>query len=178
MNLTTVRTRFAPSPTGFMHVGNLRTALYEYLIAKSAGGSFVLRIEDTDQDRLVDGAIDIIYRTLRQVGLVHDEGPDIGGPYGPYVQSQRLALYQSFAQELVQRGHAYFCFCSRERLESLKNQAENSGFSGYDRHCRNLPAEELEPSGVRHPLCCPTENAAYGIHNVHGRGFRIHYGGE
>ncbi|MGI6325999.1 MAG: glutamate--tRNA ligase [Saccharofermentanales bacterium] len=144
MNLTTVRTRFAPSPTGFMHVGNLRTALYEYLIAKSAGGSFVLRIEDTDQDRLVDGAIDIIYRTLRQVGLVHDEGPDIGGPYGPYVQSQRLALYQSFAQELVQRGHAYFCFCSRERLESLKNQAENSGFSGYDRHCRNLPAEELE----------------------------------
>ena len=93
-----VRTRFAPSPTGFMHVGNLRTALYEYLLAKSVGGTFVLRIEDTDQERLVDGATDIIYSTLKTAGLIHDEGPDIGGPYGPYVQSERMHLYKPYAQ--------------------------------------------------------------------------------
>src|SRR5664280_1463801 len=103
-----VRTRFAPSPTGFMHVGNLRTALYEYLIAKSAGGTFVLRIEDTDQERLVDGAIDIIYNTLKKAGLMHDEGPDIGGPYGPYVQSERMQLYMPYAQQLVSEGKAYY----------------------------------------------------------------------
>ena len=102
-----VRTRFAPSPTGFMHVGNLRTALYEYLIAKSLNGKFVLRIEDTDQERLVEGAVDVIYDTLKQVGIVHDEGPDVGGPYGPYVQSQRKDMYLPYAQELVKNGKAY-----------------------------------------------------------------------
>lgn len=134
-----VRTRFAPSPTGFMHVGNLRTALYEYLIAKSQGGKFVLRIEDTDQQRLVRGATDVIYHTLQQVGLRHDEGPDIGGPYGPYVQSARKELYLPYAKQLVEQGKAYYCFCTKERLESLHDE---NGIGGYDRHCRNLPGEE------------------------------------
>jgi glutamyl-tRNA synthetase len=125
-----VRTRFAPSPTGFMHVGNLRTALYEYLIAKASGGSFVLRIEDTDQGRLVDGAVDIIYKTLREVGMRHDEGPDIGGPYAPYVQSERLSMYRPYAEELVSKGQAYYCFCTRERLDSLKENAKPGTFSG------------------------------------------------
>lgn len=143
MQEKTVRTRFAPSPTGFMHVGNLRTALYEYLIAKSQGGTFVLRIEDTDQERFVEGAVDIIYNTLRQVGLKHDEGPDIGGEYGPYVQSERKDLYLPYAQQLVREGKAYYCFCTKERLESL--HAEGDGeFGGYDRHCRNLPQEEVD----------------------------------
>lgn len=138
-----VRTRFAPSPTGFMHIGNLRTALYEYLIAKSQGGDFVLRIEDTDQERLVDGAEKIIYKTLKKVGLEHDEGPDIGGEYGPYVQSKRKDMYRPYAEQLVREGKAYYCFCSKERLESLKS--ENGEFaSGYDRHCRELPKEEAE----------------------------------
>ena len=119
-----VRTRFAPSPTGFMHVGNLRTALYEYLIAKSLNGKFVLRIEDTDQERLVEGAVDVIYDALKQVGIVHDEGPDVGGPYGPYVQSQRKDMYLPYAQELVKNGKAYYCFCNKERLDSL-NEGEN-----------------------------------------------------
>ena len=137
-----VRTRFAPSPTGFMHVGNLRTALYEYLIAKSLNGKFVLRIEDTDQERLVEGAVDVIYDTLKQVGIVHDEGPDVGGQYGPYVQSQRKDMYLPYAQELVKNGKAYYCFCSKERLDSL-NEGENV-FGGYDRHCRNLSQEEVD----------------------------------
>ncbi len=141
----TVRTRFAPSPTGFMHVGNLRTALYEYLIAKAAGGSFVLRIEDTDQGRLVEGAVDIIYKTLREVGMNHDEGPDIGGPYAPYVQSERLSMYRPFAEELVEKGHAYYCFCTKERLDSLKEQAGEGSFTGgYDRHCRHLTQTEID----------------------------------
>ena len=135
-----VRTRFAPSPTGFMHVGDLRTALYEYLVAKSQGGSFVLRIEDTDRERLVEGAEDVIYKTLEQVGLSHDEGPDIGGEYGPYVQSQRKDLYKPYAEQLVREGKAYYCFCTKERLESLHNEA---GIGGYDRHCRDLPEEEV-----------------------------------
>ncbi len=135
-----VRTRFAPSPTGFMHVGNLRTALYEYLVAKSQGGSFVLRIEDTDRERLVEGAEDVIYKTLEQVGLSHDEGPDIGGEYGPYVQSQRKDLYKPYAEQLVRERKAYYCFCTKERLESLHNEA---GIGGYDRHCRDLPEEEV-----------------------------------
>lgn len=141
MEKQTVRTRFAPSPTGFMHVGNLRTALFEYLIAKSQGGSFVLRIEDTDQERFVEGATDVIYHTLQQVGLQHDEGPDIGGPYGPYVQSQRKDIYLPYAQQLVKEGKAYYCFCSKERLASLHDE---NGIGGYDRHCRNLPPEETE----------------------------------
>ena len=141
MDKRVVRTRFAPSPTGFMHVGNLRTALYEYLIAKSQGGCFVLRIEDTDQERLVEGAVQVIYRTLEQVGLKHDEGPDVGGEYGPYVQSERKDLYRPYAEQLVREGKAYYCFCTKERLESL--HAEKEG-GGYDRHCRDLPADEVK----------------------------------
>lgn len=136
-----VRTRFAPSPTGFMHVGNLRTALYEYLVAKSQGGTFVLRIEDTDQERYVEGATDVIYQTLQQVGLKHDEGPDVGGAYGPYIQSERKDLYKPYAEQLVREGKAYYCFCTKERLESI--HAADS-FGGYDRHCRDLPAEEVQ----------------------------------
>ena len=111
-----VRTRYAPSPTGYMHIGNLRTALYEYLIAKSLKGKFILRIEDTDQERYVDGAIDIIYKALKIAGLNHDEGPDIGGDYGPYVQSERKDTYLPYAKELVEKGEAYYCFCTKERL--------------------------------------------------------------
>ena len=136
-----VRTRFAPSPTGFMHVGNLRTALFEYLIAKSQQGKFILRIEDTDQERLVEGAVDVIYDTLQQVGLDHDEGPDIGGEYGPYIQSQRKDTYRPYAEQLVREGKAYYCFCTKERLESLHQEDR---FRGYDRHCRDLPAEEVQ----------------------------------
>lgn len=141
---TVVRTRFAPSPTGFMHVGNLRTALYEYLLAKSAGGIFVLRIEDTDQERYVEGAIDIIYRTLKTAGLEHDEGPDIGGPYGPYVQSERMHLYKPYAEQLISDGKAYYCFCTKERLDSLREQASSPETGGYDRHCRDLSVKEIQ----------------------------------
>lgn len=136
-----IRTRYAPSPTGFMHVGNLRTALYEYLIAKSQGGTFVLRIEDTDRERMVDGAVDVIYDTLRVAGLKHDEGPDIGGEYGPYVQSERKDMYLPYAEQLIAEGKAYRCFCTKERLEQI--QSENVG-GGYDRHCRDLPQEEID----------------------------------
>lgn len=141
MESKTIRTRYAPSPTGYMHVGNLRTALYEYLIAKSQHGTFVLRIEDTDQERFVEGAVDVIYQTLQKVGLKHDEGPDVGGPYGPYVQSERKDMYKPYAEQLVKEGKAYYCFCTKERLDSLK---EEGNFGGYDRHCRDLPAEEVE----------------------------------
>ncbi|MDD5952984.1 MAG: glutamate--tRNA ligase [Oscillospiraceae bacterium] len=167
---TTVRTRFAPSPTGFMHVGNLRTALYEYLIAKSQGGQFVLRIEDTDRERLVEGAVDVIYNTLEQVGLRHDEGPDIGGPYGPYVQSERMDLYRPYAEQLVKEGKAYYCFCDKERLESLHQEGE---FGGYDRHCRDLPQEEVErllsegkPYVIRQKM--PTEGSTTFVDAVYG----------
>ena len=141
-----VRTRYAPSPTGFMHVGNLRTALYEYLIAKSNNGDFVLRIEDTDRERLVPGAVDVIYETLKEVGLKYDEGPNIGGKYGPYVQSERKNLYKQMADQLVKEGKAYYCFCTKERLDNLHNQQNSKGetFGGYDRHCRNLTPEEIE----------------------------------
>lgn len=146
MTTPTVRTRYAPSPTGMMHVGNLRTALYEYLIARSLGGSFILRIEDTDQERQVEGALDLIYHTLREVGMTHDEGPDVGGPHGPYVQSERLHLYRPHAEQLVAEGKAYHCFCSKERLESVRAAAEAAGnfAGGYDRHCRDLPAEVVQ----------------------------------
>ncbi|MBQ8572557.1 MAG: glutamate--tRNA ligase [Ruminococcus sp.] len=136
-----VRTRYAPSPTGFMHVGNLRTALYEYLIAKNQGGSFVLRIEDTDQERYVEGAVDVIYNTLKIAGLKHDEGPDIGGDFGPYVQSERKDMYLPFAEQLIAEGKAYRCFCTKERLESIQQDSE---FGGYDRHCRDLPQDEID----------------------------------
>ena len=138
-----VRTRFAPSPTGFMHVGNLRTALYEYLIAKSLGGDFVLRIEDTDQDRKVEGAVDIIYNTLNDAGLKHDEGPDVGGEYGPYVQSERKNMYIPYAEELLKNGHAYRCFCTKERLDGLRANSDDPG-AGYDRHCRDLSEKEIQ----------------------------------
>ena len=136
-----VRTRYAPSPTGFMHVGNLRTELYEYLIAKSQGGTFVLRIEDTDQERYVEGAVEVIYNTLKLAGIEHDEGPDKGGDYGPYVQSERKDMYLPYAEQLIKDGKAYRCFCSKERLEKL---AEDSEFGGYDRHCRDLSQEEID----------------------------------
>ena len=135
-------TRFAPSPTGFMHIGNLRTALYAYLLARANNGKFILRIEDTDQERLVEGAVDVIYDTLRVSGMKHDEGPDIGGPNGPYIQSQRKDIYMKYAKELVDKGYAYYCFCTKERLDSLHETGDIG--AGYDRHCRNLPKEEVE----------------------------------
>jgi len=139
--MSKVRTRFAPSPTGFMHVGNLRTALYEYLVAKSQDGVFVLRIEDTDRERYVEGAVDVIYNTMKTAGLVHDEGPDIGGQYGPYVQSERKDMYLPYAQQLIDEGKAYRCFCTKERLEEVQSSAIGAG---YDRHCRDLPQEEID----------------------------------
>ncbi len=138
-----IRTRFAPSPTGYMHIGNLRTALYEYLIAKSQGGKFILRIEDTDQERYVEGAADIIYNTLKMTGLHHDEGPDVGGAFGPYVQSERMGMYMDYAKELVEKGEAYYCFCTKERLEALK-ATKGEAFAKYDRHCYHLPQEEVQ----------------------------------
>jgi len=142
---TEVRTRYAPSPTGYMHIGNLRTALYEYLIAKSNNGKFILRIEDTDQERYVEGAIDIIYKTLKMAGLQHDEGPDIGGEYGPYIQSERKQIYMDYAKKLVELGEAYYCFCSKERLNKLKEECEAAGTGyKYDRHCLKLSKEEVQ----------------------------------
>ncbi len=141
-----VRTRFAPSPTGRMHVGNLRTALYAYLIAKHEGGDFILRIEDTDQERLMEGAVDIIYRTLDKTGLHHDEGPDRDGGCGPYVQSERVAsgLYMQYAKELIEKGEAYYCFCDKERLESLATEVNGKTITVYDKHCLHLSKEEIE----------------------------------
>ena len=144
--MSKVRTRFAPSPTGRMHVGNLRTALYAYLIAKHEGGDSILRIEDTDQERYVEGALDIIYHTLKETGLVHDEGPDLDGGVGPYVQSERQAqgIYLKYAKELVEKGEAYYCFCDKERLESLKQEVAGKEIIVYDKHCLHLSKEEVE----------------------------------
>ncbi|MCR4934441.1 MAG: glutamate--tRNA ligase [Lachnospiraceae bacterium] len=141
-----IRTRFAPSPTGRMHVGNLRTALYEFLIAKHDGGDFILRIEDTDQERFVEGAIDIIYRTLEKTGLVHDEGPDKDKGFGPYVQSERMAsgIYLEYAKKLIEKGEAYYCFCDAERLETLKQVVDGKEIVVYDKHCLSLSKEEIE----------------------------------
>ena len=136
-------TRFAPSPTGYMHIGNLRTALYAYLIAKHGEGNFILRIEDTDRERLVEGAVDVIKDTLKLTGLDYDEGPDVGGSHGPYVQSERKAIYMEYAKKLVELGAAYYCFCTKERLEKLH---EEDSLGGYDRHCRNLSSEQIEES--------------------------------
>lgn len=135
-----VRTRFAPSPTGYLHIGGLRTALYAYLYAKKNGGKFVLRIEDTDRERYVPGAVEIIYATLKDAGLVYDEGPDVGGDYGPYIQSERKNTYLEYAKQLVENGHAYYCFCDKERLEKLHEQ----GATKYDKHCASLSKEEVE----------------------------------
>ena len=144
--MSTVKTRFAPSPTGRMHVGNLRTALYAYLIAKHEGGKFMLRIEDTDQERFMEGALEIIYRTLAKTGLVHDEGPDKDGGVGPYVQSERQAqgLYMKYAKKLIEQGDAYYCFCDKERLESLKTEVAGKEITVYDKHCLYLSKEEIE----------------------------------
>lgn len=146
--MTKIRTRFAPSPTGRMHVGNLRTALYEFLIAKHEDGDFILRIEDTDQERYVEGAVEAIYRTLDLTGLKHDEGPDIGGEYGPYVQSERQkeGIYLKYAKDLIDKGEAYYCFCDQERLDSLKTVVSSDGtqISKYDKRCLHMAKEEIQ----------------------------------
>lgn len=140
-----VRTRFAPSPTGYMHLGNLRTALYTYLWARRNDGKFILRIEDTDQEREVPGAVDLIYKSLKIAGLSHDEGPDVGGPCGPYVQSERKDMYLPYAKQLIESGHAYYCFCTRERLEEARAEAEKKGETfKYDKHCLHLSKEEIQ----------------------------------
>ncbi|MGI6394335.1 MAG: glutamate--tRNA ligase [bacterium] len=147
MNFEKVRTRFAPSPTGYMHVGNLRTALYAWLIARKDGGSFVLRIEDTDQERKIEGAVEVIYKTLKDTGLNHDEGPDVGGDFGPYIQSERVkaGIYGEYALNLIEKKEAYRCFCTKERLENLRKECEAAGKQvKYDRHCLNLSEEEIE----------------------------------
>ena len=136
-----IKTRFAPSPTGFMHVGNLRTALYSYLIARANEGKFIIRIEDTDQERFVEGATDLIFATLKASGIDYDEGPDIGGPSAPYIQSERKEIYKKYAEILIEKGEAYYCFCSKDRLEKIHE--DENGYS-YDRHCRNLSKEEVE----------------------------------
>lgn len=138
-----VKTRFAPSPTGIMHIGNLRSALYEYLIAKAKGGAFILRIEDTDRERYVEGAVEVIYRTLQRCGLSYDEGPDIGGPNGPYIQSERLPLYKSYAEQLIDAGHAYPCFCPVTK-ETAPEEGDAPMVFGYDRRCRNIDPLEAK----------------------------------
>ena len=144
--MSKVKTRFAPSPTGRMHVGNLRTALYAYLIAKHEGGTFMLRIEDTDQERYVEGAVEIIYRTLQKTGLIHDEGPDKDGGCGPYVQSERqkAGIYMEYAKKLIEKGEAYYCFCDKERLDSLRQEVAGKEIMMYDKHCLHLSKEEVE----------------------------------
>ena len=138
----TVRTRYAPSPTGFMHVGNLRTALYEYLVAKSQGGKFILRIEDTDRERLVEGAVDFIYNTLKLAGLQHDEGPDIGGDFGPYVQSERKDMYLPYAEQLIRDGKAYRCFCSKETTDTAATFRRRRSTAFSLRACPMLSARK------------------------------------
>ncbi|MBU1357028.1 MAG: glutamate--tRNA ligase [Candidatus Edwardsbacteria bacterium] len=149
-----VRTRFAPSPTGYMHIGNLRTALYAYLIARAMNGKFILRIEDTDQERLVEGSVEVIYNTLRLVGLEHDEGPDIDGPFGPYIQSQRKDIYKEWAEKLIAKGGAYHCFCSKEKLDSLRKEAEGKEtvFKFQD-PCRELDPAEAKKRAVTGEPC-------------------------
>ncbi|MBE5784924.1 MAG: glutamate--tRNA ligase [Clostridiales bacterium] len=140
-----VRTRFAPSPTGYMHLGNLRSALYTFLYARHNGGRFILRIEDTDQARYVEGATDVIYRTLKDIGMDWDEGPDVGGEFGPYVQSARKDMYLPYAEQLVREGKAYYCFCTKEELDERREAAAARGETfKYDKHCLNMPKEEVE----------------------------------
>ncbi|MBQ8506032.1 MAG: glutamate--tRNA ligase, partial [Clostridia bacterium] len=170
-----VRTRFAPSPTGYMHLGNLRTALYTYLYARRTGGKFILRIEDTDQEREVEGAVEVIYNSLKTAGLIHDEGPDVGGPCGPYVQSERKDTYMPFAKQLVESGHAYYCFCTKERLDEARAEAEAKGETfKYDKHCLHLSKEEVEaklaagePYVIRQNI--PTEGKAGFDDVIYGR---------
>ena len=164
-----IRTRYAPSPTGRMHVGNLRSALYEFLIAKHDGGDFMLRIEDTDQERFVEGAIEIIYRTLEKTGLVHDEGPDKDGGYGPYVQSERMktGIYMKYAKELIDKGEAYYCFCDKERLASLKTEVvEGKEITVYDKHCLHLSKEEIRANlDAGKPFVIRQNNPVEGTNN-------------
>jgi nondiscriminating glutamyl-tRNA synthetase len=175
MMMSTVRTRFAPSPTGRMHVGNLRTALYAYLIAKHENGSFMLRIEDTDQERFVEGALEIIYHTLEETGLIHDEGPDKDGGVGPYVQSERnaLGIYQKYAEQLIEQGDAYYCFCNKERLESLRTTVAGKEIAMYDKHCLSLSKEEIKarldanvPHVIRFNM--PTEGTTTFCDDIYG----------
>ena len=166
-----VRTRFAPSPTGYLHIGGLRTALYSWLYAKKRGGKFVLRIEDTDRERYVEGATDIIYSTLKDTGLTYDEGPDVGGEFGPYIQSERMSMYMDYALELVEKGKAYYCFCTKERLEA---EREKDPTFKYDKHCKhNLTKEQIEenlkngvPFVIRQDM--PTEGDISYIDMVYG----------
>ena len=165
-----LRTRFAPSPTGYLHIGGLRTALYSYLYAKKNNGKLILRIEDTDRTRYVEGAVEIIYRTLRETGIMYDEGPDVGGDYGPYIQSERKDEYLAYAKQLVESGHAYYCFCSEERLASLPDV---NGARRYDKHCLHLPKEEVErrlaagePYVIRQNM--PTEGSTTYVDAVYG----------
>ena len=170
----TVRTRFAPSPTGFMHLGGVRTALYNYLYARKMGGQFILRIEDTDQARFVEGATEVIYDTLKACGLNWDEGPDNGGPCGPYVQSERKDLYLPYARQLVESGHAYYCFCTEEELAGRRQDAEKRGETfKYDKHCLHLRPEEVQarldrgdPYVIR--LNAPTEGVSTYVDEVYG----------
>lgn len=151
--MATVRTRYAPSPTGYMHLGNLRTALYAYLYARRHRGQFILRIEDTDQDRYREGALQTIYDTLSVVGLRHDEGPDVGGPYGPYMQSERLPIYRELAEELIRRGGAYRCFCTADEVQEQKELARQNGQAFKDWRCRELSGSEVDAKmsgGVSH----------------------------
>ena len=173
--MTKIRTRFAPSPTGRMHVGNLRTALYAYLITKHEGGDFILRIEDTDQERYVEGAVDIIYRTLEKTGLIHDEGPDKDGGFGPYVQSERQAtgMYLKYAKQLIEQGDAYYCFCGKEELESMKRTVAGKEISIYDKRCLHLSKEEVqrrldagEPHVIRFNM--PTEGTTTFHDEIYG----------
>ena len=168
--MTKIRTRYAPSPTGRMHVGNLRTALYAYLIAKHEGGDFLLRIEDTDQERYVEGATEIIYKTLEETGLIHDEGPDKDGGYGPYVQSERQkeGLYLKYAKELIDKKQAYYCFCTPERLNSLRSNVNGEEIMKYDKHCLSLTEEEIKKnleSGM--PYVIRQNNPATGTTTFH-----------
>ena len=170
-----IRTRFAPSPTGRMHVGNLRTALYAYLITKHEGGDFILRIEDTDQERLVEGAVDIINRTLEKTGLIHDEGPDKDKGVGPYVQSERQAqgLYLEYAKKLIDKGEAYYCFCDKERLASLTTTVAGKEINVYDKHCLSLSKEEVEEklaSGIPYVIRQnnPTEGTTTFVDDIYG----------
>lgn len=168
--MTKIRTRYAPSPTGRMHVGNLRTALYAYLIAKHEGGDFLLRIEDTDQERYVEGATEIIYRTLAETGLIHDEGPDNDGGCGPYVQSERQkqGLYLEYAKKLIEKKQAYYCFCTPERLNSLRSNVNGEEIMKYDKHCLSLSEEEIKKnleSGI--PYVIRQNNPTTGTTSFH-----------
>lgn len=168
--MTKIRTRYAPSPTGRMHVGNLRTALYAYLIAKHEDGDFLLRIEDTDQERYVEGATEIIYRTLEETGLKHDEGPDKDGGCGPYVQSERVkqGIYMKYAKELVDKGEAYYCFCTKERLDTLKTTVNGEEIMSYDKHCLSLSKEEVEKNlAAGMPYVIRQNNPTTGVTTFH-----------